>query len=366
MRKMFLLLLIISLLLCGCHTPEPEETVPTTPEPTTEATEAPTTEPTTVPTTEPPVYYNPLTGEQIDAPYTGRIIASIVANTQDAIPHVGVTQADVLFEVYASTGVVRCMGLFTDVSDVEAIGSTRSTRLVFNDLTEHYDAILFHAGGYYDVLVDAENRGITNFNVDQLYRSTTDPISAATGYRTKTRFSPHNLYVHGPGILEYLEANDIPRTQPEDKTYNFNFADNGTPENGEPAMEIHAWFGKKTKDTNLLYDEEMGKYVWQQYWGKIMRDEITDEVEAFENVIYIKANTGSIGVFQTLDLVGGGEGIFACGGKYIPIVWGCDDEQSPLWFTTTDGEPLTLGVGNTYIGILDVKNDLEVFAEKAE
>ena len=35
MRKMFLLLLIISLLLCGCHTPEPEETVPTTLEPTT-------------------------------------------------------------------------------------------------------------------------------------------------------------------------------------------------------------------------------------------------------------------------------------------------------------------------------------------
>ena len=51
-----------------------------------------------------------------------------------------------------------------------------------------------------------------------------------------------------------------------------------------------------------------------------------------------------------LDLTGG-EGWFACGGKAIPITWGSDSADSPLWFQTADGEPLVLGRGNSYIAI---------------
>lgn len=368
MKKILILLLTLSLLLGACGNKAPE-TVPTTEAPTTEATTEPTTEPATEPTTaptEPPVYYNPLNGEQLDAPYTGRILAHIVSNTGDAIPHVGVTQADILFEVYASQGVVRCLALHSDASDVEAMGSIRSTRLVFNDLTQHYDSILVHAGGSGLVMQDAEALGIDDLNLDQLYRSTTDPLSAATGYRTPSRFSPHNLYGNGPGLLAYAEANGISTEQPADKTYNLNFMEDGTPENGESALELHAWFGKMTKDTTMVYDEELGKYVWVQYWGKVMRDEITDEVEAFENVLFLRATTGSVNIYQTVDFVAGGTGYFACNGKYIPILWGCDDEFSPLWFTTSDGEPLQLGVGNTYIGVLDQKNEITIDGEKME
>lgn len=363
MRKLISLLLIFSLLLCGCQTPAPEETEPATTEVTTEATEAPATEPTTVPTTEPPVYYNPLNGEEMDTPYTGRIIASIVANTSDAIPHAGVTQADILIEVYASYGVVRCLALYSDVSDVEAMGSVRSTRLVFNDLMDHYDAILVHAGGSPQVVKEMNERGFDNLNLDKLYRSLDDPIAAATGYRTPTRFSPHNLYGYGPGILEYLKEKEYRITQPADKDYNLHFVEDGTPIHGEAAAELYFWLGKMSKDTTLIYDEELGKYIWEQYWGKIMHDEVTDEVEAFQNVLILRAETGTVGKYQTVDFVAGGEGYFACGGKYIPILWGCDDEYSPLWFTTTDGEPLNLGTGNTYIGILDHKNSLEIFPE---
>lgn len=364
MKKLLSLLFVVCLLLAGCGSPEPE-TVPTTEIPTevtTEATTEPTTEPTTVPT-EPPVYYNPLTGEEIDEPYTGRLIASIVSNTHDAIPHAGVTQADILFEVYASYGVVRCLALYSDVSNVEAMGSVRSTRLVFNDLAEHYDALLFHAAGSPQVLEDIAARGIDNFNLDHLYRSLDDPIAAATGYRTPTRYSPHNLYGYGPGILEYLTVNDIRITQPADKHYHLNFAEDGTPVDGEAAEKLNFWFGKMTKDTTMIYDAELGKYVWEQYWGTLMKDEVTDEVEAFRNVLVLRANTSSSHIYQVVDFVAGGEGYFACGGKYIPILWGCNDEQSPLWFTTLDGEPLTLGVGNTYIGILDYKNELKIFPE---
>ena len=41
----------------------------------------------------------------------------------------------------------------------------------------------------------------------------------------------------------------------------------------------------------------------------------------------------------------------ANGGKLVPIYWTCADEDSAFEFFTNDGEPLELGVGNTYIAI---------------
>ena len=365
MKKIFSLVLVLSLLLCGCGK-TPEETVPATEAPTTEATAEPTTEPTTEPTeppteaTEPPVFYNPLTGEEMDAPFTGRIFMNTVANTADDIPHVGVTQADILIEVYASYGVVRCLSLYTDISDVEAMGSIRSTRMVFNDLAKHYDAILVHAGGSGHVITEADTLGIDHLNVDQLYRSMTDPLAAATAYRTPTRVTPYNLYANGPGLLAYAEAAGIEMTRPEDRTYGLTFTEDGTPA-GEPALELHAWFGAYTKDTTMVYDETTGKYVWVQYWGKTMKDEITDQVESFENVLFLRADvTGSYYVYQTVDFVTGGKGWFACNGKFIPVLWSCADETSPIRITTLEGEDVPLGVGNTYIGVLQSSNEMKI------
>ena len=102
MKKLILWTLLLTLLLCGCGAQKPEQT--TAPE-TTVATE-PETEPTTVPT-EPPVYRNPLNGEILDEPYTGRIFAHTITNTQDALPHVNAVKADILLECYVSRGVVR-------------------------------------------------------------------------------------------------------------------------------------------------------------------------------------------------------------------------------------------------------------------
>lgn len=368
MKKLLSLLFVVCLLLAGCGSPEPE-TVPTTEIPTevtTEATAEPTTEPTTVPT-EPPVYYNPLTGEEIDEPYTGRIFANTICNTQDAVPHVGVNDADILFETLGSTGVVRCLALFTDVTKAQAIGATRSTRMVFNDLVQHYDAVLTHAGGYYLVLDDANARGIDHFNLDQLYRSTTDPLAAGTGYRETgyKRYSPNNLFAIGQGIYDYAVSRDINLTQPEDKDYCLTFAEDGTPFSGEDAMQIRITFGQHTKRTTMIYDEASGKYTFNQY-GKLMTDVYTGEPETFRNVLVLRAENTWTSIYPVVDLVTGGEGYFACGGKYIPILWNCADENSPLRFTTVDGEPLDLGVGNSYIAIINYTNEVEIFAEKPE
>ena len=68
----------------------------------------------------------------------------------------------------------------------------------------------------------------------------------------------------------------------------------------------------------------------------------------------ILADITTDGIYYTANFEAGGQGYYANGGKIIPITWGADDAESPFWFKTVDGEPLELGVGNTYMAIAPV------------
>lgn len=353
MKRLFCLLLALTLLLCGCGTgPAAETTVATT------AATEPTTEPTTMPT-EPEVFRNPLNGEILDEPYTGRIFCHTITNTPDALPHVNAVKADILVEAYVSRGVVRCLGLYTNIGEVEAIGGTRSTRLLFNQIAYIYDAVLIHGGGFGMVIEDANHKGLDHFNVDSLYRQA-DPLAQKVAYRDKVykRYAPNDLFGYGPGIVEYVEAQGVRMTQPEDKEYFLNFVDDATPAGGEIADEITIHYGKNTKDTVMKYDASTGKYVYNQY-GKVMVDQITGEEETFNNVLILKADVFENYIYSEANFQCGGTGYYACGGKLIPIIWDCDYGVSPFHFMTEDGELLNVNVGNTYMSILGNENKVE-------
>ena len=355
MKRIIALTLVLTLLLCGCGSKAEQnqpadaqqEAAAETTAAVVETTAEPTTEPTTVPT-EPPVIRNPLNGEIIDEPFTGRVFANTVSNLVDNLPHVGVNQADVIIETYVNmNNVVRCLALFTDIESVEAIGSTRSTRPIFNDIAQHYDLVLSHAGGSSTALEDANNRGLDHFNIDSW-----EVASQGTSYRdTQYRRTYENtLFGVGAGIKAYAEAQGVEMTLERD--YGFRFTDDGTPENGEGAdiINVELIYGKAKKTTIMEYDASLDKYVWNQY-GKVMKDQITDEVEAFTNVIIMQANITNNGIYHAADFLAGGTGYYANGGKIIPIIWGCEDEDSAFHFLTNDGEDLEIGVGNTYIVI---------------
>ena len=374
MKRIIALALALMMLLCGCggkkqgqqeevKTPEiteaaAVETTEAVVEETTEATTEPTTEPTTMPT-EPEVYYNPLNGAILEEPFTGRIFAHTITNTKDAIPHVGVMNADILFEIYVSTGVVRDLALFTDMANAGAVGGTRSTRPMFNDIAQHYDAVLTHAGGSSKALADAAEKGLDHYNVDSLDRQG-DPLAQETAYRDKEhgRDGTNNLFGYGAGIYAYAESQGVRLTQDGDKDYYLRFAEDGTPADGAGADEITLTFGKNTKTTTMVYDAELGKYVYNQY-GKVMQDQITGEIESFENVIIMQAVTDTWDVYQITEFTDGGTGYFACGGKIVPILWTCDRDTEPFRFMTMDGQELVLGMGNSYIAIMDVSNPIE-------
>lgn len=354
MKKLIALLLIASLILCGCGASTPaatEATAAPTQAPATEATEAPT-ETTEAPTEPPVVYRNPLNGEVLDEPYTGRIFAVTISNIRDALPHYGTMEADILMEMWVNGSIIRDLALYTDVSKAEAIGSVRSDRLMFNQIVKMYDAVLADAAGSDQVLNDARNTGVNRMTID-----TGD--STDYSYRAKDRvftFKPeskyeHTLFAKGAGLLDFAQKKGFSVTQPADKEYNLHFTEDGTPE-GETANSVNVTFTYRNnkKDTTMVYDESLGKYVYNQY-GKAMVVGDTEDPECFTNVIIMLADITRGDVYYTANFTNGGTGYYANGGKIIPITWGCDGEESPFWFKTVDGQDLELGVGNTYMAI---------------
>ena len=359
MKRMISWILVLTLLLSGCAGKQTDVMEsPADRAPAGESYEAPeetvteeTTEPTTVPT-EPPVYRNPLNGQILEEPYTGRIFAHTITNTQDALPHVNAVKADILVEAYVSRGVVRCLGLYTDIGSVEAIGGTRSTRLLFNQIAQIFDAVLIHGGGFGMVLEDADFKGLDHFNVDSLYRQS-DPLAQKVAYRDKQyrRYAPNDLFGYGPGIVEYVQAQGVRMTQPADKDYYLNFVEDATPGYGMDADEITIHFGLNTKNTVMKYNRSTGKYEYNQY-GKLMKDQITGEVEAFNNVLILAGDVYENYIYSECNFQSGGIGYYACGGKIIPIVWECENGTNPIRMLTSDGQPLEINVGNTYMAVL--------------
>lgn len=371
MKKTIALLLAISLLLCGCSELIPARTTvasekqriastapvtqPVT-QPTTEPTTEPTTVPETIPETEPetepePVYFNPLNGEILDEPFNRRIFAVCINNLRDACPHASVGAADVYFETLVNGSIIRGLALYTNPMGLEAIGSVRSDRMIFNDLAMHYDCIVVHAGGSNQVLNDCSARNIDNFNIDAW------AIAQTTSFRDKNRLNrgygwEHVLFAIGDGIVDYAETSGLRMELNQYLDYNFRFVEDGTPADGVEAENITVTItiNEYKKDTSMIYNPELGKYVYNQY-GMQMNDELTGEPEAFENVLILEGEFYYDGPYHRVKMYEGGEGWYACGGKAIPIKWGEFDETSPLWFTTMDGEPLVIGQGNSYIAI---------------
>lgn len=353
MKKWISLLLVGALLLSGCGRKEPP-IVETTTAPTTAPTTEPSTEPTTEPTTEPaPVYTNPLNGQVLDEPYTGRVYAVSVSNVRDALPHYGTMKADIVMEMWVNHSIIRNLALFTNPQDAQRIGSVRSDRLMFNQIALHYDAIVVDAAGSNQVLNDARNKGVDRLMVD----TSGDQDYAVRDTSRDFLFKPaskyeHCLFAKGDGLQAYAELNGFSTTQPEDKDYGLRFREDGTPEGGETANTVSLTFTYKNnlKATDMVYDADLDQYVYHQY-EKEMIDGATGEQESFTNVIIMLADITRPDIYYVANFTAGGTGYYACGGKIIPITWSCEDENSPFRFQTLDGQPLELGVGNTYMAI---------------
>ncbi len=365
MKRITATLLVVLLLLCGCKKSD-QPMVTTLPEATVEETTTvpeTTVEETTVEETEPPMLYrNPFTGALLEEPFMARPYATVINNIYEAQPLHGVGQADILYEITAEGGgsITRMLAIFSDISQVEKLGSIRSSRTYLIDISKAYDALFVHSGGSDYAYSKLRSEGINN--LDGLYASTKyfyrDQDRLSAGYALE-----HTLFSSGDRIIELTKEKGYTTTYEELVDFGLQF-DEEAAVSGESARTIKAYFfSKGGKGTFFEYDSELGTYsAVQHFYGKYdrdLKDANSDETLEFKNVFFLYSVTTSDGYRMFAQLTGEGTGYYALDGQIVPIRWSRATEEDPFVYTLEDGTPLTLGVGKTYVGILPTGSPVE-------
>ena len=297
----------------------------------------------------------------MDAPVELRPFTVMVNNHELAVPHCGVSDADILYECLAEGSVTRMIGVFSDIAGVEKIGPVRSIRPYFIDIALSYGAVIGHAGGseaaYSRIRNEAlENidgvRGSYSFNV--FYR---DPDRLYRGYE-------HALFTTGDNLIRCAEEKGYNLTVDESYDTGLHFVKDGTPENGEDADKIELSF--IFKKSVFTYDETSDTYSMVEHKQDYI-DENTGEKVTFTNLLMLFASTKVLDGYGRLEIGlnnNSGNGFYANGGKYIPITWEKGGNDEVFHYYLEDGSELNIGVGKTYIAVLPiVDGKAEFFAE---
>lgn len=341
---------IASLGLTGCGSKKEEETTTQTP---TEAatTEEVTTEEVTTEEIKHDGVYNDLTGiwETDRTEEYGRPISVMLNNIVDAMPQCGVGEADIVYEMVVEGGITRMLGIFSDYSNIDRLGSIRSCRPYYVTVSLEYDAIYMHYGQSPQGETELATSGINNI-------SGLSAEGNVAYYRSSDRVAPHNVFTNPEMIDAGIDYMGYSKEHYDGFESMFSFHEEDTPlDAGETANKLvtdyrqnHPWFE---------YHEDDGLYYRFQYKTEHV-DGNTNEQLAYKNVIVQFVHYTSIDDKdrQELALVGSGTGYYATDGKIIPITWKKSSKKAQTKFYTEDGEELLLNPGKTWVAVFESEN----------
>lgn len=343
--------------LAGCGKEPPAQAEPP-------AAPPPVEEPEPEPEPEPyvPAGTNPLTGEPMEPEYeNNRPVAVMLNNLKAAQPQLGVSRADIIYEVPAEGGITRMLGVYQSLEGVENLGSVRSARSYYLELALGLDALYVHAGGSPGAYRDIPAWGVDN--MDGVRGGEDAGIFWRDQERRKTKGYEHSLLTSGEKIQEYLDTGTLRTEHREGYVYPQAFIPDGTPAGGSPAEHVEVRFSAYKTGT-FDYNAESGKYLAGQY-GKEYVDGGTGEQVAVTNLLVLETGisviSGDTEGRLNVRLTGEGTGTFFCGGKSVPIFWSKAERNSPFVYTLEDGKLLALGQGNSYVCIISPKTSKVTF-----
>lgn len=309
---------------------------------------------------ETPLIYHPLTGEVVEEDVSeGRPYAIMLNNIKDALPQLGQSQADIIYECLAEGGITRMLAVYQDVSEVEMIGSVRSSRPYYLELALGHDALYLHAGGSEDAYTYISSWGVDAFDcVRGPYMSSTvgGNIFWRDSWRQSNLGYEHSVVTTGEAILTYIPEST--RMEHEDDfTYEQTFYSETESIGGETALEITVPFSSY-KTGVFIYDETSETYFVEEY-GSAYVDGNTDEQVAITNVLVLNAvvtYTGDSLGHVDIDFDAGGTGYFATAGEILPITWSKDGIYEELQYFYEDGSPVVLNPGTSYVNVIPNTN----------
>jgi hypothetical protein len=326
------------------------------PTPTAEPTPAPTATPLPTPVT----VADPLTGEPVDPAIARRHpIAVMIDDLRPARPQSGLSQADIVWQAPAEGGIPRYMAIFhTELP--KAIGPVRSSRYYYITWAAEWRAIYAHAGGSPQAkeVLAAKGRGQYVWNLEAFRRP-------AAFQRIRTRLAPHNLYTTGPNLRKAgtnLGA--------KDQAYKpiWNFAPDAPLSARPTGGSIQVSYLANT--IIYRYDRATNTYLRSVTGEAKQTDAGNHQRIAPKNVIVMRVRFGRLndghpgkGRLEA-DVVGSGKAWIATNGKTIVGTWKKTSVTAPTRFFDSQGKPVTLTIGQTFINVMQPTAPVTVKAGK--
>ncbi len=311
---------------------------------------------------------NPLTGLPAADPDLLALPPALVSVSNFPVssrPQAGLSFAPLVFELYIGEGMTRFLALFyggypslnpqgssdgsVTTDNQPEIGPVRSGRLPYQAIRQLYNGFLVMASGAKEV-----KEATTDFT--NLYGSDTDDINSALIDVTR-------LHAIAEANKDELGANLTGNT-----------FDPQPPSGGQNAGSLWVFYNFYNQ-VQWEYDPASSKYLRFQDrsdgTGEFFpaTDRLTDEQLAADNVVLLFVNHEVLNSDRTLidiDLLySRGQAYLLRDGQLFPVLWttlGGEYEKStgmfrPIRFVDSNGVPIPLRPGNTWVEIVDVSTD---------
>ncbi|MEF9970010.1 MAG: DUF3048 domain-containing protein [Ruthenibacterium sp.] len=294
--------------------------------------------------------YNPLTGAALADGVTAgqRPVAVMINNAHIALPQRGISSADAIFEMVTEGGITRLMALYSDYRSIPQVGPVRSVRDQHLQFAIPLNAILVHIGSsvyaenllneYHYQDIDGRYLGTSSFWLDN--------------ERAKTRGSEHCWYTDATMLTAGMDKQKINATGENHPL--FSFVKSGAapviPGDGD-APDVLFHFSDENV-TQLTFNAADGLYYKKAY-GEPHIDELNGTQLSFQNVVVLTAKIGlKPDQYCTDFLLTEGTGYYIYGGKYKEIHWKKGAPEAPIILTDTNGNPVEVNSGKSYIAVL--------------
>ncbi len=326
------------------------------------------------PTTEP--LYHPLTGliaDQLTAASSTNFCVQIPnGSTDGARPQAGLSQAGVVFEAIAETGITRFAAVFAGDVNTGVIGPIRSLRPYYLDWDTPFDCTVVHDGGSPEALAAVGNGKYRNLDEDFTYMwkennpsrlwnnvftspglllsFNRDHNYAQSDAKTFSRLHPAQVQT----ILEQQQTSSC-----EDNT------EDCIAETFQPITHIRTAFTNLTDYiVNYYYDATSNTYRRSYENGNdhLVYDcpagsgqQYTEECNLVQVspssvvVMRVQESTASDNYHENIQTIGQGKVYIFQNGQMIEATWQKSSQKSQITFTDTTGAEIELNPGLLWI-----------------
>lgn len=306
------------------------------------------------------MYRSEITNEWIDESLKNqRPIAVMVDNEKTALPHYGLTEADVVYELMNSTAngrITRFMAVVKDWGKIEQFGSIRSTRDTNIMLAAEWNAVLCHDGGpfYIDKWIAKDysanfsggfsrvNNGKSREFTEYICAGDLDKKFANSKYSTEyNEFYPGQHYVFSNSVVDLTTMGET-----------------------MDCTEIELPFPHNS--SRLQYNESTGTYDYYEYGSAHTDPQHGNAQLTFKNLLiqdttFSQHDQNGYLIYNAID--SGRDAYYITEGKAVEVTWIKAGENEPtIYLNKQTGEQIEMNTGKTYVALVpsDSWNDVVI------